>query len=70
MAYKILIAEDDDDIVEILRLYLENEGFELIICRDGEEAFHEFEKKNVDVALFDIMMPKMNGYELIKTAIL
>ena len=66
MAYKILIAEDDDDIVEILRLYLENEGFELIICRDGEEAFHEFEKKNVDVALFDIMMPKMNGYELIK----
>lgn len=66
MAYKVLIAEDDDDIVEILRLYLENEGFELIICRDGEEAFAEFEKKNVDVALFDIMMPKMNGYELIK----
>jgi len=66
MAYKILIAEDDDDIVEILRLYLENEGFELIICRDGEEAFKEFEKKTVDVALFDIMMPKMNGYELIK----
>ncbi len=66
MSYKILIAEDDNDIVEILRLYLENEGFELVISRDGEEALKEFEKKNVDVALIDIMMPKMNGYDLIK----
>jgi len=66
MSYKILIAEDDNDIVEILRLYLENEGFELVICNDGERAFSEFEKTEVDMALFDIMMPKMNGYELIK----
>lgn len=66
MSYKILIAEDDNDIVEILRLYLENEGFELVISRDGEEALKEFAKNTVDVALIDIMMPKMNGYELIK----
>lgn len=66
MSYKILIAEDDNDIVEILRLYLENEGFNLVICNDGEAAFAEFEKQNVDMALLDIMMPKMNGYELIK----
>lgn len=66
MSYKILIAEDDNDIVEILRLYLENEGFELVITRDGEEAVEEFSKKTVDVALIDIMMPKLNGYELIK----
>lgn len=66
MSYKILIAEDDNDIVEILRLYLENEGFDLVISRDGEEAYKSFEKNSVDVALIDIMMPKLNGYELIK----
>lgn len=66
MSYKILIAEDDNDIVEILRLYLENEGFELTICNDGEEALNSFTDNQVDMALLDIMMPKMNGYELIK----
>ena len=66
MSYRILIAEDDNDIVEILRLYLENEGFELVISRDGEEALNNFESTNVDMALIDIMMPKLNGYELIK----
>ena len=64
MSYSILIAEDDNDIVEILRLYLENEGYELHISRDGEEALREFEHSKVDMALLDIMMPKMSGYEL------
>ena len=66
MSYRILVAEDDNDIVEILRLYLENEGFELVISRDGQEALEKFEKNDIDVALIDIMMPKLNGYELIK----
>ena len=66
MSYKILVAEDDNDIVEILRLYLENEGFELVISRDGQEALEKFEENDIDVALIDIMMPKLNGYELIK----
>jgi len=66
MSYKILVAEDDNDIVEILRLYLENEGFELVISRDGEEAYNLFGENDIDVALIDIMMPKLNGYELIK----
>ena len=66
MSYRILIAADDNDIVEILRLYLENEGFELVISRDGEEALNNFESASVDMALIDIMMPKLNGYELIK----
>ena len=66
MSYRILVAEDDNDIVEILRLYLENEGFELVISRDGQEALEKFEENDIDVALIDIMMPKLNGYELIK----
>lgn len=66
MKYKILIAEDDNDIVEILRLYLENEGFELSINSNGQEALNSFLEKKADLALIDIMMPKLNGYDLIK----
>ncbi|MBR3635602.1 MAG: response regulator transcription factor, partial [Lachnospiraceae bacterium] len=46
--------------------YLENEGFELVISREGQEALEKFEENDIDVALIDIMMPKLNGYELIK----
>lgn len=66
MNYRILIAEDDNDIVEILRLYLENENFVLKITNNGEEAYNYFKENGCDLALLDIMMPKMNGYELIK----
>lgn len=66
MKYKILIAEDDNDIVEILRLYLENEGYELSINSDGQAALNSFIEKKADLALIDIMMPKINGYDLIK----
>ena len=66
MVYKILIAEDDNDIVEIMRLYLENEGYELHITNNGEDALRSFMENKADIALLDIMMPKMNGYDLIK----
>lgn len=66
MKYRILIAEDDNDIVEILRLYLENEGFILSINSNGEEALNSFKEHKADLALIDIMMPKLNGYDLIK----
>ena len=66
MNYHILIAEDDSDIVEILRLYLENEGYKIIAAGNGEQAFEEFQKSKIDLAIIDIMMPKINGYELIE----
>ena len=66
MQHTILIAEDDKDIVEILRLYLENEGFIIQSAKDGREAYLLFEKRKVDLAIIDIMMPIMNGYELIQ----
>lgn len=64
--YKILIAEDNTDILELLKLYLENENYEVILCENGEDAFRQITAQKVDLAVLDIMMPKLNGYELTK----
>lgn len=62
----ILIAEDDADITELLRLYLENEQFTVFTAPDGEAAWQLFQSQNIHLCVLDIMMPKMNGYELAK----
>lgn len=66
MRNRILIAEDDEDIVKILRLYLESDQFEVLSASDGVEALHMIETTAIDLAVLDIMMPKMDGYELTK----
>jgi len=66
MARRILIAEDDADIVELLRLYLTNEGYEVVSAPNGEEALRILGDMEIDMAILDIMMPKMDGYELTK----
>ncbi len=66
MTYKILVAEDDTDIQEVLRLYLVNSGFEVVSAYDGSEAFELMLSEKPDLALLDIMMPVINGYELTK----
>lgn len=62
----ILIAEDDPDIIEVLRLYLESAGFTVSTATDGEMALNLVQTGQFFLALVDIMMPKMNGYELIQ----
>lgn len=64
--YTILLAEDDQDIVELLRLYLENSSYTVLIANDGEEAYELFKQNQVDLAIVDIMMPKLDGYGLTK----
>lgn len=66
MAYAILLAEDDKDIVELLKLYLEIEGFIIFSADNGVTAFEIMNHNKIDLAVLDIMMPKMNGYELTK----
>jgi len=65
MKYSILIAEDDVNIVELLSLYLKDQ-YHVFTANDGLEALEILRKTNIDIALVDIMMPKMNGYELIE----
>ena len=66
MTYKILVAEDDTDIQEVLRLYLVNSGVEVVSAYDGSEAYELMLSEKPDLALLDIMMPVINGYELTK----
>lgn len=66
MKYKILIAEDDTDIAELISLYLENDDHAVIFAKDGQEAWEIFQKETIDLLIIDIMMPRMNGYETIR----
>lgn len=66
MHNKVLIAEDDNDIVELLKLYLESNGYQVFHASDGLKALDIVKLNECDIALVDIMMPKLNGYELIK----
>lgn len=62
---KILLAEDDPNLGEILKDYLELKGkFDVILCKDGDEALRTFTKEKVDLCIFDVMMPKKDGFTL------
>lgn len=62
----ILIAEDDADIVELLSLYLTGEGYNVLTAENGLQALEKIESSKVDMAILDIMMPEMNGYDVLK----
>lgn len=66
MINKILIAEDNQEIVNVLILYLENDGFEVITASNGIDALEIIKSNKIDLAVLDIMMPKMDGYNLTK----
>lgn len=66
MDVRILIAEDDKDIIDLLKLYLEKENLEVIAAYNGEDAWSIIENEKIDLAVLDIMMPKLNGFELTK----
>ncbi len=61
---RILVADDNEKIVEVLSAYLEREGFDVVTATDGETAVAEVEKDVPDLALLDIMMPGVDGIEL------
>ncbi|MFN0200525.1 MAG: response regulator transcription factor [Bacteroidia bacterium] len=62
----ILLAEDDLNLGILLVDYLESEGFDVKLCKDGEFALKTFENNPYDLCLFDVMMPKMDGFSLAK----
>ena len=62
--YKILIVDDDENICELLRLYLEKDGFKTITAVDGEQAVESALKQNPDLILLDIMLPGLDGWQV------
>ena len=61
---KILVVDDDTNICELLRLYLEKEGYVVKIVNDGVSAINAFKKENPDLTLLDIMIPKLDGWQV------
>lgn len=61
---KILIVDDDLNICELLRLYIEKDGFSTVIANDGNEALALFEKENPDLVMLDIMLPGLDGWQV------
>lgn len=66
MKKNILIVDDDKDIIDLLKLFLEMENFFVVEASNGEVALKCLEENHIDLAIVDIMMPKMDGYQLIK----
>lgn len=62
----ILIADDEKEIIRLLRIYLESDGVTVFEANDGAQALDILEKEDIDLALVDIMMPKIDGYQVIK----
>jgi DNA-binding response OmpR family regulator len=64
---RILIADDDNDLIQGLRWYLEAEGFEVISANDGEAALESFREVHPDLMILDIMMPGIDGVKVCET---
>jgi DNA-binding response OmpR family regulator len=64
MAHKILIVDDEPNIVISLEFLMKKEGFEIAIANDGEEALAKVASFNPDLLLLDVMMPKKSGFEV------
>lgn len=62
--YKILIVDDEKDIVDLISYNMEKEGFSAVKAYDGEAALHSVKKQNPDLIILDLMMPKMNGLDV------
>jgi DNA-binding response OmpR family regulator len=62
--FKILLAEDDLNLGDILNEYLELKGYKVQMCRDGVEALQAFKRGEFDLCIFDVMMPAMDGFTL------
>ena len=63
-AEKILVVDDDVNICELLRLYLEKDGYSVIIVNDGMEAISAFQDSKPDLVFLDIMLPKLDGWQV------
>lgn len=61
---KILVVDDDQNICELLRLYIEKDGFQVVIANDGKRALELFRSENPDLIMLDIMLPELDGWQV------
>jgi two-component system alkaline phosphatase synthesis response regulator PhoP len=63
-AKKILVVDDEVDLVETVRFPLEMEGYHVLVSYNGEDALNQARKENPDLILLDLMLPKLDGYKV------
>ncbi len=61
---KILVVDDEVDLVETIRFPLEMEGYNVLVSYNGEDALNQARKENPDLILLDLMLPKLDGYKV------
>ena len=66
MSNKILVVDDEERVIEIVEMYLKKEGFEIYTAADGEEAVEKVKALQPDLVVLDIMLPKMDGWDVCK----
>ena len=66
MNKKILIVDDEKEIVDLLEVYLSNDGYSVYKCYNGLEAMKCIKQSQIDLAILDIMLPDMDGYEVLQ----
>ena len=66
MGYTILVADDEAEIQDLLRLYLENAGYAVVEAADGKQALDALRRTKVDLCILDIMMPQKDGYHVLR----
>ena len=66
MSHTLLIVDDEKEIRELLRLYLEKEGYRTVQAENGRVALEKATSTQIDLAIIDIMMPELDGYHLVK----
>lgn len=62
----VLIVEDSQEIIDLIKIYLEQEEYFIYEACDGKTAIHIFEKEEIHLVILDIMLPELNGYEVMK----
>lgn len=63
---RVLVAEDKKDIANLVKIYLKKENYDVILAEDGEIAYEIFKSTEIHLCIFDIMMPKIDGFELVQ----
>ena len=66
MSEKILVVDDDPDILEATAMILESQGYEVVTARDGVEGLANLKAENPDLLILDLLMPKMDGFAVCK----
>jgi CheY-like chemotaxis protein len=62
MGRKILLADDDPDVIDVVSILLEDEGYEIVTAKDGAEALDKIRSEDPDLVILDLLMPKVDGF--------